>query len=333
MFIVLGACGDDVIDAAGGDDDDTDASRQDVTNLPPAKDTSTDAKDGSNADADSSKPDGDVPDGDVPDGDADAGPLFQSGEFVSKLAAAFCTNYDGCCQADDIYAPPAGTPTCAASIADPEFFRSDIGRTFFAGLLDGYYYNVNVANSEHIVVDDDLGKTCLDKIAALGCVRNHDTVAAADWKLITQTCSSALHGDRVADQDCYSDVECATGFSCQGATNDAAAPPGKCKVLLAKDVGVYTTGPSYSDSCSYRGFGSVTGLHTGYTATGDTCQQQQAMLDAACRPGDPEPFAGDDYNCASGACALNNADENAADGNVCSAFKWDPYACSNFSLP
>lgn len=331
LFLVLGACGDDVVDAELGDDDpDTDASRQDATPVPRRDAGDADARETS-ADTGTRDGDTDSSDGDGGDSDADAGRLFQPGEFVTRLAQAYCANYDGCCQADDIYAPAAGTPTCGDSIADPNFFRTD-GRTFFNGLLDSYYYNVNVAASTRVVVDDVKGQSCLDKVAALGCIRNLNEVPAADWKSLLQDCALALHGDGVANSDCYSDAECATSFTCQGAGTGAADPPGKCMAFQEAGDPWIQTGQSYGDSCSYKGFAAVTELHNGYTATGDTCQPQRA-LGSACRPGDPDPFTGDDFNCATGACSLNDPDENAATGYSCTAFKWDPYACSTFALP
>ena len=313
MFIALGACGDDVIDADAGDDDDTDASRQDATPIPPPKDATADARD-------SSKPDGDAKDVDVADADADSDgetsvPLTPPSTFVDALAAAYCTNYDGCCATDPSIPAANGTNSCLQS-------ATTLG--FFSGLLDAYNIHPQVAAGNKVRVDDALMTSCLAKVGTLGCINVEDNVPAAAWRGVLEDCSGALYGIGEADDACFSDVECGKAFSCRGAT-DAVA--GKCTKLSILGETGSNTGSTYSDSCSYRGFSAEVQLHLD---TSLTCQPLQGLGDP-CLPGNADAYDGFDVNCESRACSLD-AEDGTDTGFYCDNFKNDLYSCV-YSIP
>ena len=313
-ILFVGACGDDVYDAEPGDQD-VDASRRDATDIPPARDAAADARTDGRADAD---PDGDTPDVDVPDVDVPdvEVPLTPPSTFVSALEAAYCANYDRCC-ATDPNTPAAGA-TCAASVQDPGFF---------SGLFDAYYQKPEIATSSRVRVDEAAMTACLANVNALGCINVEDQVTATAWRGVLEQCSAALYGVGVDGDPCLSDIECDKTTSCRG----AAQGTGICTTLSTAGQGGNSSGPLYSDSCSYRGYGqqqanpAVPPLHVDHTSV---CAPLRAT-GQRCFEG-PDPYAGFDVNCESRACSAD--DEANPTGLYCSDFKNDLYRCV-YALP
>lgn len=314
VFLMIGACGDDTVDAGLRSDEDEDATARDATALPPAPDARTDARAdsgsdgdaGTESDGDADLPDVDVPDVDVPDGGT------PPAVFVTALQNAYCANYNDCCTGDP--STPAAGPTCLESV-------QTLG--FFSGLLDAYYLNPAVAASAKVRVDEALMASCLANVAALGCVNVENQVPATAWKGVLEDCSGALYGTGVAGDDCLSDIECGKELSCRGIQSDPGGV-GTCTALSTLGLAGANTGPTFSDSCSYRGFGEGTNLHVDST---NTCQPLRATGEP-CFAGDE--FGGFDVNCESRACSFD--DEVAPTGLFCSDVKNDLYICV-YKLP
>lgn len=318
--LVVGACGDDVIDASASGDDDA-SIRADATDIPPPPDGAPDARsDASNPDAETdATPDLDAsPDAD-PDADAGEQPDPRILTFVNALGAAACANYETCC-AGATPEPAPGRITCSQAIQnDPRFF---------SGLVDPFFFSANVATSTRVRIDQTLADSCLAKVSAMGCI--NVAVPAAEWKAILQDCSQALFGIGVEGDPCYSDIECDKDHICNDAVRGGAA--GTCFAIRPSGA-LYTNSAQYDgDSCSYRGFGFGTGRRSQpdsveAEATGQYRCLPQQPLGAPCVPfTDPDDFRGTDKDCASYACGFNEAFDQA----TCVDVKTDLFYCDQY---
>lgn len=316
-FVVV-ACGDDVIDASASGEEDASV-RADATNIPPPPDGAADARnDSPDSDVDADV-DVDAADGAVPDADAGEQPDPRILTFVNALGAAACTKYETCC-AGATPEPAPGRITCTQAIQqDPQFFSA---------LLDPFYFNVNVASSTRVRIDQALADSCLAKVNAMACL--NVAVPAADWKAILQDCSQALYGIGVDGDPCYSDIECDKDHVCNTAVRGGA--PGTCRPV--RPLGeLYTSSAQYDgDSCSYRGFGFGTGRRAqpdsaAAEASGAyRCLPQQALGDPCVPFTNPDDFRGSDKDCASYACGFNDAFDQA----VCVDVKTDLFYCDQY---
>lgn len=214
-------------------------------------------------------------------------------EFVTLNAEATCARFRDCC----------GGPTKF----DSAKCNNDLKNFGWNGALKDLTVAGVVAGGK-VTYNAVAGSDCLTKVRNMTC----NNTPAAEFKAANEKCYEAAKGTVAASGACRSDVECVSTAYCDLADPDA----GVCTTLK----GAGASCDAFTGQCAYRG-----------GAGASRCIDTDGDGNSTCSPqiANGQPCGNSDFDCASGACKIDNDAGTLTCENVAS-FVLD--ACALFAL-